>query len=117
MKTRIFAAVFSFVAASAVADSPQIEKVSASKSGTTWRFDVTLRHDDTGWDHYADGWGVYTEDGAELGYRVLAHPHVNEQPFTRSLGGVEISGSVKRVVIVPRDSVHGVGQEYPVDLE
>jgi hypothetical protein len=49
-----------------------------------------LRHGDTGWDDYADGWRIETPAGEVLGTRVLHHPHVEEQPFTRSLGGVEI---------------------------
>lgn len=93
----------------AFAGEAEITNISASKSGGTWQFDVTIKHGDTGWDHYADGWGVYSEDGTELGYRVLAHPHVNEQPFTRSLSGVKIPRETKTVFIRPRDSVHGVG--------
>lgn len=46
---------------------------------------VTLAHPDTGWDHYADGWRIETEDGTVVGTRELLHPHVEEQPFTRSL--------------------------------
>lgn len=46
---------------------------------------VTLTHPDTGWEHYADGWEVLNADGARLGLRELVHPHVDEQPFTRSL--------------------------------
>ena len=46
--------------------------------------DVTLRHADTGWDHYANRWEVIGPDGRVLATRVLYHPHVNEQPFTRS---------------------------------
>lgn len=88
----------------------------AAKSGSTWRFDVTLEHADTGWDHYADGWGVYLADGTELGYRVLAHPHVNEQPFTRSLGGITLPKGAKFVIIKPKDSVHGVGEDFEVKL-
>ncbi len=88
-----------------------VENATASKSGNTWRFNVTISHSDTGWDHYADGWGVYLEDGTELGYRVLAHPHVNEQPFTRSLTGVVIPDGTTEVYVVPRDSVHGVSDE------
>ncbi|MCP5071853.1 MAG: hypothetical protein GY947_00975 [Rhodobacteraceae bacterium] len=117
MKTHATVVILTLIASSTAADSPKVDNVVANKSGSAWHFSVTLRHLDTGWGHYADGWGVYTEDGTELGYRVLAHPHVNEQPFTRSLGGIEIPESVKRVVIVPRDSVHGVGPEYAVDLE
>ncbi|HCQ64922.1 MAG TPA: hypothetical protein DIU07_07030 [Rhodobacteraceae bacterium] len=63
------------------ADAPEI--VAARAEGQT--IHVTLAHPDTGWDHYADGWEVVTGDGRSLGLRVLAHPHVNEQPFTRSL--------------------------------
>ena len=37
---------------------------------------------------------VCTPDGKVLGYRKLHHPHENEQPFTRSLSGVEIPDEV-----------------------
>lgn len=46
---------------------------------------VTLLHPDTGWDHYADGWEIVTQDGTRVGFRELAHPHVTEQPFIRSI--------------------------------
>lgn len=49
--------------------------------GGLYRFSVTLRHDDAGWDHYADRWDVLAPDGKVLGKRVLMHPHDNEQPF------------------------------------
>ncbi len=100
----------------AFADTPQVLSVTASSINGTWRFDVRLTHTDTGWEHYADGWGVYLEDGTELGYRELLHPHVNEMPFTRSLSGVEIPEGVTRVFIRPRDNVHGEGELFAVDL-
>jgi len=75
----------------------------------TFRFDVTVSHSDTGWKHYADGWEVLAPDGTVLGKRVLYHPHVNEQPFTRSLSGVKIPGGVTAVRIRAHDSVHGHG--------
>ena len=89
------------------ADPPVIEKVVAVAQGTAWRFDVTLRHGDTGWDDYADGWRVLDMNGKELGMRELFHPHVNEQPFTRSLSGIEIPAGVTQVRIEARDSVGG----------
>jgi len=52
---------------------------------------------------------VLDPDGAVLGTRVLRHPHVKEQPFTRRLGGVRIPASVTRVQVRARDSVHGFG--------
>lgn len=103
-------------AVSSAADTAVVEQVQAQKSGQTWTFSVTLRHADTGWDHYADGWGVYLPDGTELGYRILTHPHVEEQPFTRSLSGVVIPQGTDSVVIIPKDSVHGTGEGFSVKL-
>ena len=111
-------AFLAFVASGgiALADKPTIVNVKAKPAGAAWTFDVTVSHADTGWDHYADGWGVYLSDGTELGYRVLHHPHVNEMPFTRSLGGVKIPDGVTEVFIRPRDSVHGEGKRVKVKL-
>ena len=81
------------------------------------RFSVTLEHADTGWEHYANQWDVLTLDNEVIGTRVLYHPHVNEQPFTRSLSGVSIPASVKHVKVRASDSKHGYsGKEYLVDL-
>ena len=91
----------------AFADPPVIEKVNAIRQGETWRFDVTLSHPDSGWDHYADGWRVLDVDGNELGMRVLAHPHENEQPFTRSLDGVKILDRITTVRIEARCNIDG----------
>ena len=75
----------------------------------TYRFDVSVRHGDEGWKHYADGWDVVSPDGVVLGTRELAHPHENEQPFTRSLAGVSIPVGVDHVTLRAHDSVHGNG--------
>ena len=64
-----------------LADPPEI--VGSEVSGN--RVSVTLEHADTGWDDYADGWRIETANGTVIGTRELLHPHVNEQPFTRSL--------------------------------
>lgn len=96
------------------------EVVSATaerQSNDTYRFSVTLRHADTGWEHYANRWDVLGPDDEVLGSRILHHPHVNEQPFTRSLSGVKIPGHLKQVWIRAADSVHGEAeQRYPVQL-
>ncbi len=91
----------------ALADPPVIERVTAAPGPDGWRFDVTLSHGDTGWDDYADGWRVLDMDGTELGMRTLHHPHVDEQPFTRSLSGVQIPDGTSQVQIEARDSVGG----------
>jgi hypothetical protein len=83
-------------------------EVHADSDGT-FRFDVTVRHADTGWDHYADAWDVLAPDGTVLGTRTLYHPHVTEQPFTRSLGGVAIPVGIEQVTVRAHDSVDGYG--------
>ena len=91
-------------------------KASSGKDGT-WSFSVTVRHDDEGWDHYADRWEVLGPDGEVFGTRVLMHPHVGDQPFTRSLGGVKIPKGVSEVVVRAHDLVHGYGgKEMEVKL-
>ncbi len=83
--------------------------VEVARDRNGWRFDVTVLHDDEGWDHYADKWDVIGPDGTVLATRVLLHPHETEQPFTRSLGGVEIPDGVTEVEIRAHDNVHGYG--------
>lgn len=72
-------------------------------------FDVTLRHGDTGWDHYANRWEVLDAKGEVLATRVLYHPHVDEQPFTRSLSGVAIPPGLTWVRVRGHDLEHGYG--------
>jgi len=73
------------------------------------RFDVTVRHDDEGWKHYANRWEVLSPDGKILATRVLAHPHVSEQPFTRSLTDVRIPDGLSEVVVRAHDLIHEFG--------
>lgn len=105
------------MATPAFADPVLIEEVRAIQRGDVWRFDVTVMHPDTGWDHYADTWEVFDADGNVLGTRILAHPHVNEQPFTRSLSGVMIPDGMREVFVRARCSVDGWNSEiYTVEL-
>ncbi|MEM9608119.1 MAG: hypothetical protein AAGA99_11910 [Actinomycetota bacterium] len=60
-------------------------------------------------ERYADAWRVLGEDGTIYGVRELAHDHQFEQPFTRSLSGVEIPAGVTEVTIEGRDQVYGWG--------
>ena len=94
----------------AFAGNADVVDVAVRKTGpAVYRFDVTVAHDDAGWDHYANRWDVVTLDGQVLGSRTLYHPHVDEQPFTRRLSGVNIPAEVKRVELRAYDSVHGGG--------
>jgi len=101
----------------AMAGKADVLEADVSCQGGTCRFSVTVEHADEGWDHYADKWEILDPDGNVLGVRELAHPHVSEQPFTRSLGGVRIPDSVQEVTIRAHDSVHGFGgEEISVEL-
>lgn len=100
----------------AQAGEVEIRHASFEKSADGWRVAVTLEHGDTGWDHYADGWRVVDADGHVLGHRTLYHPHVNEQPFTRS-HFLQIPAAVTRVYVEAHDLVHGwAPQRLAVDL-
>lgn len=97
-------AVFS----SAYAGDVKILGADFLKTGNnSWSLDVTLKHGDTGWDHYADKWRVVDAENNILGERVLYHPHVNEQPFTRGLNDVKIPEDTRTVYIEAHDKVHG----------
>ena len=112
------ALIFLFLPFGALADDAVIEAVEPLNSGGSWSFSVTLSHGDTGWDDYADGWRVVSADGTELGLRVLHHPHVEEQPFTRSLSNVEIPNGDDEVYIEARTNTNGWGTaRYPVSLK
>lgn len=105
------------VATEALASPTEVvQAVFQKSSGNTWRIDVTLRHADTGWDHYANVWVVETLDGKEIGRRVLVHPHETEQPFTRSLQ-MEIPAGVTRVRVRAGDKPNGMdSNSVVVDL-
>ncbi len=67
--------------------------------------DVTLRHADQGWQHFADRWEILDPGGNILATRVLRHPH-REQPFTRRLSAFAIPEDVAEVRVRAHDSVH-----------
>lgn len=91
----------------AEADDVKILAAEFNSSGDNqWSVSVTLKHNDTGWDHYADNWRVVDGEGNVLGDRVLYHPHVDEQPFTR-LGVAKIPEGITTVYIEAHDKVHG----------
>lgn len=92
------------------AGESDVIEVSVRHSGSnTFSFDVTIRHNDEGWEHYVNKWEVLSPDGKVLGARKLWHPHVDEQPFTRGLSGVKIPANITHVIIRSHDLVHQYG--------
>jgi len=71
--------------------------------------DVTMSSPYDSPSRYADAWRVMAPDGTVLGTRELLHDHAAEQPFTRSLGGVEIPADVREVTVEGRDQISGWG--------
>ncbi len=100
-------------------DYAQVLFVQATREAAgTWSFAVTVRHDDQGWKHYADRFQVVDpETGAVIAERTLAHPHEDEQPFVRSLGGIRVPPGKAVVLVRARCNRHGFGgREIRVDL-
>ena len=84
-----------------------VTDVAVTATGDRFRVDATVQSADTGAEKYADAWEVRAPDGTVLAVRELLHPHVDEQPFTRSLTDVEIPAGVRTVTVAARDSVLG----------
>ena len=81
-------------------------------------FTVTVKHADSGWQHYANRWEVLGPDDEVVATRTLRHPHVGQQPFTRKLPRVQLSETLTTVRIRAHDRVHGYGgAEVSVELE
>ena len=100
-------------------DWAQVRYVAARETEDgVWTFEVTVEHNDQGWDHYANLWQVvHPETNEVYGERELAHPHDNEQPFTRSQRGIRIPDGQTSVLVRARCDEHGWGgQEILVDL-
>ena len=87
-----------------------MSSVSRSSPGSDgFQFDVTISSPYDSPSRYADAWRIVGPDGAVLGERLLTHDHAAEQPFTRSLAGVEIPYGVAEVTVQARDLVNGWG--------
>ena len=75
----------------------------------SWSVSATISSPYETADRYADAWRILGPDGEALGVRELLHDHAGEQPFTRTLAGVEIEDRVESVVIEGRDLLSGWG--------
>lgn len=76
--------------------------------GNFYRFTVTVKHNDEGWQHFAKAWEVLDQNNNVLGVRILRHPHIEEQPFTRS-ETISIPENVNQVTIRAYDLMHHYG--------
>ena len=88
---------------------PDVVDASVTTSGNTYEFAVTMSSPYDGPERFADAWRVIGDDGVIYGMLELQHDHANEQPFTRSLAGIDIPNTVRSVTIEGRDRVYGWG--------
>lgn len=117
MRRMIVTLAAGLLATAGAAEEPQILHVAVEGSGNVWRVGVTIMHPDTGWDHYVDGWEVLDRNGRRLGYRLLHHPHVNEQPFTRTLDNLVLPEGTREIFVRAHCSVDGwSGKPVRVDI-
>ena len=79
--------------------------ITSSEGGYT--VSATVQSADTGWDKYADAIVIRIPEGDTIGVRELTHPHVDEQPFTRSIT-LELPTGVGEIVVAANDSVDGL---------
>ncbi|MGB3293686.1 MAG: hypothetical protein WBB01_11925 [Phormidesmis sp.] len=75
-----------------------VRAVEVSGEPGAYTFVVTIESEETGCGQYANWWEVVTEDGTLLYRRILAHSHVDEQPFTRSGGPVAVEADQTVIV-------------------
>lgn len=71
---------------------------------------VTIESPDTGCDQYANWWEVLTPEGELLYRRILAHSHVDEQPFARSGGPVSLQPE-QTVIVRAHMQPYGYGSQ------
>lgn len=115
---RWMAATAAFLSTQAGAHDASIVDATMRGASGDSTFSVTIAHEETGWDDYADGWRIELEDGTILGTRVLYHPHQNEQPFTRSLSGVSVPNGASVVFVRARTLKDGWSPDrFRLDLK
>ena len=71
-------------------ETPRTVSVDVTGEENAYTFSIGILSPDTGCDQYADWWEIVSLDGDLIYRRILAHSHVNEQPFVRSGGPVAI---------------------------
>lgn len=110
-------AMGSFGAPAAAGGADVIDATAEREPNGRYTVSATIKHDDEGWEHYVDRFEVLSMDGKLIGARYLGHPHVTEQPFSRSATSVNVPKGATEVRIRAHDNVHGFsGKEFILKL-
>ncbi len=105
----MFLSLFAVATASRAGEPSVLDATARANANGTYSISATIFHKDEGWKHYADKFEVLGNDGTVLATRILYHPHVDEQPFTRSISNVTVPVGATSVVIRSHDLIHGNG--------
>lgn len=97
------AAIFCLLIALPVQGAEVADVTTARNADGSFHVAVTVPAEETGWDK----WDMLGPDGRVLGTRVLHHPHVNEQPFTRSLPALLLPPQLTTIRVRAHCSVDG----------
>lgn len=109
--------IITFSTQSSAGGADVIDASAMRESNGRYTVSATILHKDEGWKHYVNRFEVLTPDGKLIGARYLGHPHVNEQPFTRSATSVNVPEGINEIRIRAHDNVHGFsGKEFTLKL-
>ena len=110
--------IMTFSTQSSAGGADVIDASAMRESNGRYTVSATILHKDEGWKHYVNRFEVLTPDGKLIGARYLGHPHVNEQPFTRSATSVKVPEGINEIRIRAHDNVHGFsGKEFTLKLK
>lgn len=109
-------ATLSFATA-AGAEAPRVDSASIVREGNGWTVRATIRHPDSGWDHYASGWQVLAPDGTVLGFAEITHPHLEGEPIQEELAGITLPEGIDHLMIRVRCTLDGwSARSFRLDL-
>lgn len=72
-----------------------VEGVRVEGEAGAYTLAVTIASPDTGCDRYANWWEIIGADGKLVYRRILRHSHVDDQPFTRDGGPVDVAADAR----------------------
>lgn len=90
-------------------------KITGIESSMT--IEVVLKHDDDGWEHYADSVAIFTTAGEKLANVAIKRPHAGHDYISVRLNNLDLPEGTEALIIKGNCSIDGwVGQPVTVSL-